>query len=507
MATSAAVPRAMPLSGLLLNPEDDTPLHRQLCDRLREAILNGTLRAGTRLPGTRTLATELGISRNTVVNAFEQLLAEGYVTGRVGSGTYVACKLPETLLQVSPTSPAPTLADPGGRNLSRRGRMVASTWSVEPHDHGPPRAFQVGVPAVQEFPIALWSRLVNRCWRQAPASLLSYGCPAGYAPLREAIASYVGPARGVRCTPEQVIIVSGSQQGVDLAARLLLDPGESVWVETPGYRGARAALQGAGARPVPVPVDDEGLIVAEGWQRAPHARLAYVSPSHQYPTGAVMSLPRRLELLEWADQADAWVLEDDYDSEYRYAGRPVSALQGLDRCSRVIYIGTFSKVLLPALRLGYLIVPPDMVEAFTNARKVADIHSPTVDQAVLADFINEGHFSHHLRRMRTLYAERQAVLLDAVQAELAGVLEIAPNETGMHVVAWLPAGVADRAVVEHLVAHGIYTRALSSECLEPAPRGGLLLGYAALTPEQIRAGVRQMRAALAHCPALAGVLA
>ncbi len=503
MAFPRSTPRVMPLSGLMLNPDDETPLHRQLCERLREAILNGTLRAGTRLPGTRTLATELGISRNTVVNAFEQLLAEGYVTGKIGSGTYVACKLPETLLQVSPTSPAPTLADPSGRNLSRRGRVLASTWTAEAHEYGPPVAFRVGVPAVHEFPIALWSRLVSRCWRQASADLLSYGSPAGYLPLREAIASYVGPARGVRCTPAQVIIVSGSQQGVDLAARLLLDPGDPVWVENPGYRGARAALQGAGARPVPVPVDGAGLMVAAGRQREPHARLAYVSPSHQYPTGAVMSLPRRLELLEWADQADAWVLEDDYDSEYRYAGRPVLALQGLDRGNRVIYIGTFSKVLLPTLRLGYLIVPPDMVGAFVHARRVADVHSPMVDQAVLADFINEGHFSHHLRRMRTLYAERQAVLLAAVQAELAGLLEVAPNETGMHVVAWLPVGVDDHAVMHHLLAHGIYTRALSSECLEPVPRGGLLLGYAALTPEQIRAGVRQMRAALATCHALA----
>ncbi|NJL04008.1 MAG: PLP-dependent aminotransferase family protein [Chloroflexaceae bacterium] len=502
MALPRSKPRAIPLSGLTLNPEDDTPLHRQLCDRLREAILSGTLRAGTRLPGTRTLATELGISRNTVVNAFEQLLAEGYVTGKIGSGTYVACKLPDTLLQVGNVTDPPKLNDPHGRNLSRRGRMVASAYICEPHDHGPPSAFRLGVPAVSEFPIALWSRLVARYWRQSPAELLSYGSSAGYYPLREAIASYVGPARGVRCTPQQVIIVSGSQQGVDLAARLLLDPGDSVWVETPGYRGARAALQGAGARPIPVPVDEQGLVVEVGQQREPYARLAYVSPSHQYPTGAVMSLPRRLQLLEWADQADAWVLEDDYDSEYRYSGRPISALQGLDRSERVIYIGTFSKVLLPTLRLGYLIVPPDMAGAFANARKIADIHSPLVDQAVLTDFINEGHFSHHLRRMRTLYAERQRVLLEAARQALDGVLTINHNETGMHVVAWLPAGVSDQAVCEHLLLHGIYTRALSSDCLEPIPRGGLLLGYAALTPEQIWAGVQRMREVLAACPAL-----
>lgn len=486
----------IPLTGLTLDAEQQTPLHRQLCDRLREAILQGQLASGMRLPGTRTLANELGVSRNTVLNAFEQLLAEGYVTGKVGAGTYVACKLPDTMLQVPPPDTVPDLTDPRGRNLSQRGAAIASTNICEPYMPNYPCAFRPGLPAIDAFPLSTWSRLVNRQWRTPRRELLSYGHAAGYWPLREAIASYLGPARGVRCEPEQVIIVSGSQQALDLSARLLIDPGDRVWMENPGYRGIRSALVAAGATLVPVPVDAAGLDVAAGKAREPHARAAYISPSHQYPTGAVMSLKRRLELLEWAEQTDSWIIEDDYDSEYRYSGRPLSALQGLDRSQRVIYIGTLSKVLLPTLRLGYLVVPPDLVDAFSTARSVADIHSPQLDQAVLADFINEGHFTHHLRRMRTLYAERQAVLLEAVAHELAGLLEVHPNETGMHMVGWLPPGYSDTAVTQQGLARQVFVRPISSDCIEPVARGGLVMGYAAIDEQTIRQGVQRLAQAL-----------
>ncbi|NJO05945.1 MAG: PLP-dependent aminotransferase family protein [Chloroflexaceae bacterium] len=488
---------AFPLAALPLDPASPEPLHRQLCDRLREAILSRQLAAGTRLPGTRTMASELGVSRNTVLNAFEQLLAEGYVTGKVGAGTYVTCKLPEALLQVNTNDePRPTLTDPRGRNLSQRGQSIASVEVCERHLPSYPCAFRPSLPAVDAFPLPLWARLVARRWRNPSIELLTYGDSGGYWPLREAIAEYLGPARGVHCQPEQVIITAGSQNALDLVARLVLDPGDAAWIEEPGYRGARSALLGAGARLVPVPVDTEGLNVAAGRALAPSARLAYVSPSHQYPTGAVMSLQRRLELLEWADHADAWIIEDDYDSEFRYAGRPISALQGLDRACRVLYVGTFSKVLLPSLRLGYLVVPADMIGAFVNACTMAHVHAPQVTQAALTDFITEGHFSHHLRRMRTLYAERQQVLLEAARQHLDGMLELRPNETGMHLVGWLPNDCDDQTVTYQALAHQVYVRPLSADYIGPPQRRGLVMGYAAVNNDDIHAGVQRLARAL-----------
>lgn len=356
------------------------PLHRQLYEGLREAILSGRLSAGALLPSTRELAAGLGVSRNTATSAYAQLLAEGYLEGRVGSGTYVARSLPDDLLRAR-SGPG---GEPGGAGaevaLSRRGRLLAATPTTTARDAGPARAFRPGIPALDAFPFGLWRRLESRFWRRPPPGLLGYGDPAGYGPLRAGISAYLRAARAVRCSPEQVIVVSGSQQALDLAARVLLDPGDAAWVEEPGYAGARAALLGAGARLVPVPVDEEGLDVAAGARLGPDARLVHVTPSHQYPLGATMSLARRLELLGWARRSGAWVLEDDYDSEYRYAGRPLEALQGLDAEGRVIYVGTFSKVLFPSLRLGYLVLPPDLVDAFAAARELTDRHPPGPDQ-------------------------------------------------------------------------------------------------------------------------------
>lgn len=482
---------AFPLAALPLNHASPVPLHRQLCDRLREAILSGQLPSGTRLPGTRTLATELGVSRNTVVNAFEQLLAEGYVAGKIGAGTYIACTLPEALLHVSSTLSQPNQPGSSGRRLSQRGQQIASTNLTAFCTRGRPHAFQ-SIPAVDAFPLAVWTRLTTQRWRKPPTELLSYGDPAGYWPLREAIASYLKSARGVHCEAHQVIIVAGSQQGLNLAAHLLLDPGDVAWLEDPGYHGARCSFLAAGARVVPVPVDTEGLDVSAGIQRHPNARLVYVSPSHQFPTGVVMSLERRLALLNWADRAQAWILEDDYDSEFRYIGRPLSALQGLDQAGRVIYIGTFSKILLPTLRLGYLVVPHDLVDACIAARALTDWNSPSLDQAVLTDFIVEGHFAHHIRRMRTLYAERQSILLEMASQDLKGLLDLRPAETGMSLVGWLPQGIDDQAVAQQASRQGIYVRPLSAESIEPLGRSGLLLGFAAVDTTAIRTGVRSL---------------
>ena len=489
-----------PFINVRLMPGDARPLYRQLYEALRDAILEGQLLPGMQLPATRGLAEQLGISRFTVVSAFEQLLAEGYIQGQVGAGTFVSRELPDT------TRPGRLIArDPHGAQpprLSQRGMLLAATRLTNAPEEGRPRAFRPGQPALDHFPVATWARIAARLYRKPPEALLTYGTIAGYQPLREAIAAYLRAARGVVCEPEQVIIVAGAQQALDLAARVLLDPGDAAWIEDPGFPGARAALQGAGAELVPVPVDAEGLALAQGERARPDARLAYVTPSYQYPLGITMSLARRLALLEWARRAGAWILEDDYDSEFRYVGHPLAALAGLDTTGQVIYMGTFSKVLFPALRLGYLVVPPSAVDAFVQARALAGRHAPTLEQAVLADFIGEGHFARHIRGMRALYQERQTALVDAARAELKGLLEVSPSAAGMHLVGWLDPAMDDRAVTAHLAGLGIEARSLSAHALQVTPRPGILLGYTAWDTEEIRDGVLRLAGALqgaTHC--------
>ena len=482
-------PRGAPLL-IPLDAAAPEPLYRQIYRALREHILSGRLTTGVRLPSTRTLARELGVSRNTVLAAYDQLLAEGYLAGRVGSGTVVAAsdaRRPAGVEGRRSSSPS------GGKRVgSRRASSVAALPVRLSLLDGDSRAFRPGVPALDEFPLQVWRRLAARRWQGASRDLLDYGDPRGYRPLREAIAGYLGAARGVRCHPEQVLIVTGSQQALDLTARVALDPGDTAWIEDPGYFGARGALLAAGARVVGVPLDDEGLSVQAGVARAPDARLVYVTPSHQFPAGMTMSLARRLALLDWARQSGAWILEDDYDSEFRYASRPLSALQGIDVDGQVIYSGTFSKVLFPSLRLGYLVAPPALVDAFVSTRLFSDTHTPTVEQAVLADFIDEGHFERHVRRMRALYYERQQVLLESVARELAPVLTIGATEAGMHVVGWLPPAADDSAVSREAAHHGVDALAISAFALERAHRGGLVLGYSHLAPDEIRRAVRKL---------------
>jgi GntR family transcriptional regulator/MocR family aminotransferase len=476
------------------------PLHRQLYEHLRTAILGGQIPAGSRLPSSRALAMEMGVSRNTVLAAFNQLYAEGYIEGRHGSGTYVTRSLPDELLSARAHRPLKTGESTGPLRLSRRGRRIADTPqtplpALTGRSTGE-QAFTIGLPDLDAFPTELWLRLANHRVRASSWELMRYGHPAGYAPLRHAIAAHLATSRGVRCTAEQIIIVTGSQQALDLSARLLLDPDDPAWIEDPGYLGARSALVASGARLVPVPVDDAGLDVAAGIACEPDARLAVVTPSHQFPLGSTMSLPRRLALIEWAGRNGSWVLEDDYDAEFRYVGRPLTALQGIDTRGCVIYAGTFSKSLFPGLRLGYLVVPPSLVDAFIAAHLSADMHAHVLAQAVLADFIREGQFERHLRRMRVLYGERQAMVVEAAKRELGGVLDISPSESGLHLIGWLAPDLDDRVVARHAGAEGVDVWPLSLHSLRPYPRAALLLGYASLTPRQIDHGMQRLARAL-----------
>lgn len=473
----------------------DAPLHRQLYDGVRAAVLEGRLHAGARLPASRTLALQLGVSRNTVSIAFEQLIAEGYLDGRVGAGTFVAEARPDDLLRAAVVAPIRVSKQRADLGLSARGAMLAST-RVTAHRQTNSRAFRVGMADFRLFPFELWSRIVARCWRAPHDELLGYGDPAGILPLREAIARHASASRGVRCDASQVVIVSGSQQALDLSARLLLDPGDRAWIEEPGYLGARAALIAARASLVPVAVDEHGIDVAAGVAAARGSRLAYVTPSHQYPLGATMSLPRRLALLDWAASERAWILEDDYDSEYRYAGRPLAALQGLDGDGRVVYIGTFSKVMFPALRIGYVIAPPGLAEAFASARALSDRHPPAIEQAALAEFIAAGHLGRHIRRTRAEYAMRRDTLVALAPRLLPPGVTVEAAEAGMHGVLWLPAGVDDEAASAAAARAGVEATAVSAYRMRPAERGGLMLGYAAADATEIAAGLQALGEAL-----------
>jgi len=476
------------------------PLYRQIYEAVCRSILSGEFNRGMQLPATRQLAKELGVSRMTVVNAYDQLLAEGYIEGRTGAGTFVASTLPDAMLRVEEvhSSHRQEPDQPRNHTLSRRGKWLASTSvkTLRVQADSDNYAFQNGMPAVDEFPFRVWSQIASRRLRNPPRELLGYGDPAGYLPLRAGLAAHLKSARAVRCDASQVIIVAGSQQALDLTARVLLDPDDVAWVEDPCYPGAHNTLLSAGAQVISVSVDKEGFDLADALKRSRNARLVYVTPSHQFPLGVTMSLSRRLALLEWAKRSGAFVIEDDYNSEYRYAGRPLASLQGLDKDGRVIYVGTFSKTIFPSLRLGCHVVPKDLTDAFIAARALVDRHSPLLDQAILADFINEGHFARHIRRMRSLYAERQQVLVEAAQRDLKGLLEVAPAEAGMHLVGWLPKKTSDKAASEKAARYGVEAAPLSAYSTNPLPRGGLVLGYTAVNAKQIRDGVRRLAQAL-----------
>jgi GntR family transcriptional regulator/MocR family aminotransferase len=470
------------------------PLHKQIYDGFRMAIVRGNLRPGQRVPSSRSLGIDLKISRLPVLNAYSQLLAEGYFESRTGAGTFVSESLPESLTICEQKTPQATSSDSGPRPISRRSLLL-------PEYRRPPwaggwGAFSVHQPAFDHFPFSIWSSLLTRHSRSPRWGAIHNVDPLGSETFRQAICDYLRTARAVRCDPCQVMVVSGSQQALEISARVLLGTGSAIWMEEPGYWLARKAFAGAACRLVPVPVDEEGLIVSAGIERCPEARAVYVTPSHQYPLGATMSAARRMQLLNWAQSAGSWIIEDDYDSEYRFESAPISSLQGLDGNDRVIYIGTFSKVLFPSLRLGYLVIPRDLVGHFCAVRSAMDIFPPYLYQETLTDFMREGHFARHIRKMRLLYGERRTALADQIRDQLGPDVKVHGSQAGMHLAVTLPEGFSDLEIATRAAGKGLWLWPLSPSYLDESPRQGLILGFGNTAAEEMPRAVSQLRAVL-----------
>jgi GntR family transcriptional regulator/MocR family aminotransferase len=452
-----------------LDRASGTPLTRQIYMQVRSAVLSGALRPGTRVPSSRVMASELGVARASVVSAYEHLLAEGYVESRRGSGTFVSGDLAGLV--------------PRRRSAPRAIKRAVPTSAQSFPDFERPtvqldsRAFNTGRTLVDARTAETWRALTHRAVRSLGANDLGYTDPAGLIELRRSICDYLRAARAVRCDPEQIVITAGTQQAIDIAVRVLLAPGDEVWVEDPGYPLTHAQLLLAKARPQAIPVDAQGLLVDAGLRTAPRARAAFVTPSHQFPTGVALSMARRLELLAWARESGAFIVEDDYTSEFRYSGPPLASLQGLDETEQVIYVGTLNKALFPGLRIGYAVVPRALVQAFVGARYLIDRQPATLQQAVIAELMQQGHFAAHIRRMRQMYREQRDALATTLTRRAPDRLRVAVPDQGMHLIAYLPEGMSDIHVEAAALRAGIVVRAISRFYRAARPRPGLMLGF------------------------------
>jgi len=465
-----------------LTRDGEAPLFRQIYAQLRTAILAQDLRPGTKLPSTRQLAAQLSVSRSAVVSAYEQLLAEGYATGKVGSGSYVSSDLPEAVEGRRP------------KRSARRAPLAAPLAKdfVDVTAQDEERPFNLGRTLVDPRTTALWRKSSAKVFRALGHDHFGYSDPRGLPQLRQAICDYLRAARAVRCEPEQIVVTSGTQHAIDLIIRVLHRGDLQAWVEDPGYSLTRQALIAAGVKTKPVPVDAQGIDVGAGIASAPKARAVFVTPSHQFPTGVVLAMARRLELLAWARDTGAWIIEDDYASEFRYGGRALASLQGLDDNARVIYVGTFNKALFPGLRLGYAVVPPALSKAFVTARYLADRQPSSLAQAVVADFIEDGHFAAHLRRMRLQYRDQRDVLVAALRQRLGGALTVEPPDQGMHLVAYLNRVLKDTAIERAARERGVIVRAMSRLYVAAPPRSALVMGFSGYPRRMIPPAVAQL---------------
>ncbi len=484
-----------------LDKASGRPLYKQLYEGYRDAIVERRLKSGQRLPSTRGLAAELRISRIPVLNAFEQLLAEGYLESRIGAGTFVARSLPDAISRPARQAPSARAGAPAGparpasRILARRSEAILRNASSRWLEGREP--FHYPSPPLDQFPVKVWASLVARHSRRSEAGDLHYQPAMGLTALRETVADYLRTSRAVRCDADQILIVNGSQSALDLTVRVLLDERSPVWVEEPGYFGTHQALRLGGARIVPVPVDDEGLDVEAGIARCPRPRAVFVTPSHEMPLGVTMSASRRMRLLEWADHHGVWIIEDDYDGEYRYGNLPIASLQGLDRGSRVIYVGTFTKSLYPSLRLGYVVLPRDLVGPFVATRRAMDFFTPLFFQRVLAEFIREGHFDRHLRRTRLVSRERREALVAALDRNFGSSLRVVGDRAGMFLTVLIPPGRRDEEIAARAAERGVRAFPLSPCYLGRSRRHGLVLGYGGVPTAAIPDAVRRLRAAFA----------
>jgi GntR family transcriptional regulator / MocR family aminotransferase len=475
------------------------PLFRQIYLQLRSAVLTGRLRPGVRLPSTRALAAQLGVSRTSAVSAYEQLLAEGVLSGRVGSGTFVSEDLPQAPAagRIAPPRAAPARAAP----LTPQARKAGEFVRLYPRADTEP--FARGRCLMDARSLEAWRKLTHRALRTFGGTHLGYSDPRGLPHLREAICGYLRAARAVRCDPDQIVITAGTQHAIDITLRVLLAPGSEVWIEDPHYSLTYRALCAAQAKVRPIPVDRQGIDVAAGRGLAPQARAAFVTPSHQHPLGVVLSMARRLDLLAWAREAGAWIVEDDCDGEYRYAGRPLASLQGLDDGGRVIYVGTFNKALFPGLRMGYAVVPRGLLDAFVGTRFLMDRHPPSLDQTVLAGFMAQGYFTAHIRRTRQAYQEARDVLISGLTRHAGSWLSVDAPDQGMHLLAYLKDERSDVGIEQAARREGLVARALSPLYLKAPARQGLVLGYAGFAPATLERAVAHLTRLLNARPARA----
>ncbi len=481
------------LSSITIDKTAERKISIQLYMALRDLLLAGALAPGARLPATRTLAREIGVSRTTVIDAVDRLISEGLLEARVGAGTFVSEALtarPSTRplsIENNAVKMVPRLS-----HASRHAIPDFAPRSRLPHKS---QAFTTALPALDAFPMAQWAKLSARHWRKDRDAVTGYGEPFGYTPLRRAIARQLNASRGIQCAPEQIFITNGAQRAFSLVGGLLVNPGEPIWFENPGAIGARNAFIAIGANPVPVRVDEEGLDVEDGLEKAPHFRLAFVTPSHQQPLGHVMSLSRRLALLKAANDADAIIVEDDYDGEFHFGDRPLPTLKSIDTHGRVIYVGTFSKSLFPALRLGFVLVPEGLVESFERVCQTWLSGVPTVTQAIVAEFMDEGMFATHIRTMRHLYKERHDALMNEARS-LAGQIDLKPTTSGFHTTGLLAPSLDEDLVVRKAAQKGIAIVPLSRYTLAPVPQRGIVLGFGCTAPEEIRKGVQILKSVL-----------